>query len=175
MKSLLHLLLFIKLFHFILEVNSKSISVNNENDLINGFSNNKSVDELTIIINNGILNISNDINLNNNNIKKLIITGESKDNSILNFNNINNGFTFGKSINEIKLNKISIKGCLKFINNINIEIDDVNINGTLDFNNQCSNDQCTNDQSIYINKLDFYSETSSKDYCINLFGNVKYI
>ncbi|OUM59146.1 hypothetical protein PIROE2DRAFT_15404, partial [Piromyces sp. E2] len=98
---------------------------------------------------------------------------ESKDYSILNFSNINNGFIFGNSIKEIELSKISINGNLKFMNNNKVEIGNVNINGILDFNSQCFDDQCIDDQSIIINNLNFHSKTESKEYCINLFGNVK--
>ncbi|OUM59143.1 hypothetical protein PIROE2DRAFT_15401 [Piromyces sp. E2] len=150
-----------------------NIKMTKEDDIINGYLNNKNNAELIINIKNGDLIITNNINLNNNNIKKLKIIGESKDYSILNFSNINNGFIFGNSIKEIELSKISINGNLKFMNNNKVEIGNVNINGILDFNSQCFDDQCIDDQSIIINNLNFHSKTESKEYCINLFGNVK--
>jgi len=135
-------------------------------------SKNESINDLTLIIGNGIIDIAKNITLNNK-IHNLIIIGDSKDNSTLNFNTLNTDFIFVKSVNKIKLNKITIKGSLKFFNNIEVEIDDVNIYGTLTFNNQCSSTKCTENQSININNLNFYSETDSNEYCINLFGNVK--
>ncbi|ORX49720.1 hypothetical protein BCR36DRAFT_353422 [Piromyces finnis] len=67
-----------------------------------------------------------------------------------------------------------IKGNLKFKNNMEVDIDNVLIMGTLDFNNQCFNDQCIKNQSININNIIFNAEAEidSKEYCINLFGNV---
>jgi len=149
----------------IIEVYSKEISINNEDQLLEVLKTNDDINELIITISDISIDFENEIKLNNK-IEKLSIKGISKELSILNFKNITSGFIFDNSIKNVFINNITIKGYLEFNNNSNIDIDNVIINGSTDF---ISN---KNSPLVNINELQFYGLSDGREYCINLQGNI---
>lgn len=148
------------------ECQSIEININNENELITNLNYNTK-DSITLIINDYSLNILGNIEPNTN-IKKLYIIGNSKESSVLSFENNINGFIFKNTIQEITLQKISINGNLRFNNIQKIKLQDVILNGAINFS-----DNCINNESIEIDNLTYNPSYNLKSNCIELYGNVK--
>ncbi|ORX75340.1 hypothetical protein BCR32DRAFT_285275 [Anaeromyces robustus] len=168
--NLLHFGIFIIIINsIIINVNSNVISIKNENDLINSFKSDNSIDTLVIKVNRNI-EILQDIEIKDCNYNKVSISGNSVDTSILDFRNNYLGFIFNnKNITEISINKVTIKGNLFFKNyDYKITISNSVIKGGIDLYNSNS----TNNSSITFNKVEYYGGTNNKDNCMNLYGNV---
>eukprot|EP00833_Pecoramyces_ruminatium_P002513 jgi/Orpsp1_1/1176545/evm.model.c7180000058021.1 len=173
-------------FYLFITVYSVTVTINDEEELLNAINKNKSATELEIKINNNSIDIVNGIIIEND-IKKLTIKGTSKNSSILKFNDYDVGFLFN-TIPEVNISHLTIHGNLHFIKNRNIVIEDVNLFGALNIDK-------TFDQNIYesLNSQDkyytYYAENldlevkikefnynvlgkNEKENCINLYGNV---
>jgi len=173
-----------------INVSGKTISVSNEKELINSFvyANNNSTNELLININNVNIDIFNTINVESS-INKLYVIGSSKENSILNFKNINHGLIitnlFNNEIQEFNIVNVTINGHLEIRKGININFDNVNINGSLDFDKLFEFtwegvsweeymlfwDNYI-DRYINLNQLTFYAISEERENCVNLYGHV---
>lgn len=156
---------FIIIFH-IIAVNSLEITVNNEDELISNINSNKD-NTLIINIKNININVSKKIEINKN-IKKISIMGTSKNTSILNFDDITNGFIFNSFIQEITFNELTIYGHLEFNNVKNVILKNTILNGSINTNNECSNNEM-----IQMNSFTFNALVNPENTCIKLYGNVK--
>ncbi|KAG4094051.1 hypothetical protein H8356DRAFT_1401743 [Neocallimastix lanati (nom. inval.)] len=170
LKLLLNFVVF-NIFHYILIINSTIINVNNEDDLINGFNNNLE-DILTINIKNTNLKITNDSiidNINKTTLKKIIINGVSKEDSILILDNSINKLIFNnENIKEIHINKLTIYGFLDFVKYQEVILENVVLYGRLNFNNYKESNKL-----IDISNFQYYDKLNIKtNNCIDLYGNV---
>jgi len=170
LKLLLNFVVF-NIFHYILIINSTIINVNNEDDLINGFNNNLE-DILTINIKNTNLKITNNSiidNINKNTLKKIIINGVAKEDSILILDNSINKLIFNnENIKEIHINKLTIYGFLDFVKYQEVILENVVLYGRLNFNNYKESNKL-----IDISNFQYYDKLNIKtNNCIDLYGNV---
>ncbi|OUM56181.1 hypothetical protein PIROE2DRAFT_19329 [Piromyces sp. E2] len=150
----------------VLNVNSIQISVNNEKDILDNLNSQKNDDIIFNILNISV-NLLNQIDISNEYIEKISIIGNSKENSSINFTNNSNGFIFNSHLKEIYLKKITISGHLQFNNIKKVIIEDVILNGTIDFKPNCNNDE-----TVEINNFWYNPASNTKSSCIRLFGNV---
>ena len=171
-------------------VSGETISVSNEKELKESLdhTNNNTISELYININDVNIDIFNTINVESS-LEKLYIIGSSKEKSILNFNNINHGLIFKNLFNdefqEFKFINLTINGHLEIKKGININFDNVNLNGSLDFDKLYTFSWETVeweefmlfwdnyiDRFINLNYFTFYAMSEERENCINLYGNV---
>ncbi|OUM57601.1 hypothetical protein PIROE2DRAFT_17362 [Piromyces sp. E2] len=147
-------------------VHPNKIYINNKDELLNELKKNESVDELILTVPDIVIEFENELKLKNK-IKIISIKGISKELSILNFKNITSGFIFDNLVEKINLSDLTIKGYLGFNNNIKVEINNVILNGSVDFKNDNNNNHAFNIDNFY-----FYGLSDKKENCINLYGNV---
>ncbi|ORX42621.1 hypothetical protein BCR36DRAFT_306403, partial [Piromyces finnis] len=172
-------------------INTTKVSVNNKNDLINGFSkaNNNNLSELIININDVTLDLTENIKVDSS-VEKLHIIGKSKEKSVLNFSDIGNGIILTnllyKTTQEIKFTNLTITGRLEFYSIVNVELEDVIINGSFLFDKSnnyiwdSGSDSSYNaeymeknlDVTITLKRILYNAYTNTAYRCINLFGNV---
>ncbi|KAL6605508.1 hypothetical protein U3516DRAFT_30505 [Neocallimastix sp. 'constans'] len=163
----LYLISLLILICSIIIVDSTEIIIENENDLINSINDASGKNEIIFNVNDKEIEIFNNIQINN--IKKISITGKSKDTSSLKFNDISNGLFFN-NVNSIEFFNLTIDGYLYFESIRNLNIEDVNINGAIDFHETKENLSL----NILINHLIYHAVISEKKYnCINIYGLVE--
>ncbi|ORX53773.1 hypothetical protein BCR36DRAFT_284080 [Piromyces finnis] len=133
--------------------------VKDEKDLLKIISSNIKILEINV---ENEINITNNINVNS--FEKVIISGGSTENSILNFLNLSHYLHFDNGVKEIQLNSLSIRGNLYFHDNLKINIQNVHLTGNINSKFDIRNE--------YINISNFKYESSSNesDNCINLRG-----
>ncbi|ORX53779.1 hypothetical protein BCR36DRAFT_396467 [Piromyces finnis] len=133
--------------------------VKDEKDLLNIISSNIKILEINV---ENEINITNNINVNS--FEKVIISGGSTENSILNFLDLSHYLYFDNGVKEIQLNNLSIRGNLYFHDNLKINIQNVHLTGNINSKFDIRNE--------YINISNFKYESSSNesDNCINLRG-----
>jgi len=134
--------------------------IQNESDLISSLSEEK--EKVTLSINSKI-DVTEEIEINKS-IKKLSFIGNSLDHSKL---YLSFPLYFKSSLEEIEITNININGTLVFNNNKNITFNSVNLNGYIDSN---FDKKTTTD--IKISKLIYKPTGDLVRNCINLSGNV---
>ncbi|OUM69446.1 hypothetical protein PIROE2DRAFT_2532 [Piromyces sp. E2] len=129
---------------------------------------NATSDSLIINIINSNIELSKEISINNN-LKKVSFIGDSKESSIITFNDISLGFSFYNSLQEIKFKNITLYGILRFTHINNVEFDNVILNGSF-----ISASNSLNNDTLKFNNLIFTSVRNSKiQFCFRLYGNQK--
>jgi len=134
--------------------------VQNEDDIINNLS--KNVNEIILDINSKI-DITKEITINNS-IKKLSFFGNPLEHSEL---KLNFPLNFESNLEKIEIKNININGTLVFNNNKEIIFNTVNLNGYIN-----SNFDKKNAAKINISKLTYRPTGDVIRNCINLSGDV---
>eukprot|EP00833_Pecoramyces_ruminatium_P017545 jgi/Orpsp1_1/1191577/evm.model.d7180000087121.1 len=162
-------------------INTTTISVKDETELNNGFTkaNNKKLSELIIKINENTIELNERIEINCS-VKKLKIIGNSKDKSILKFNDYNKRLVFinsnYNSTQEIIFANLTIYGRTELYNVVNVKMEDISIYGSLYIDNGKSSGEYYDENYISKN-LDVTITITRLLYMvlyrsINLIGNV---
>ncbi|OUM57359.1 hypothetical protein PIROE2DRAFT_17690, partial [Piromyces sp. E2] len=146
-------------------VSATQITIKNENDLYDSFT--QSTDTLTLKIDQQKIDIGKPIKITNT-IEKLSIIGSSKDTSILNFNYILNGFNFTNSVKNIEINNVTINGKLEFNNNQSVKFENSVLNGNIE-----SRSGNKNNELIIMNNFSYNCMAPYIYYCIRLHGSLE--
>ena len=139
-----------------------SETVNNESDFRNLVLNDKN--EIEINLQNKIY-ITNNLNITKS-IQKISIIGNSKENSGIDFNNIQQQIYFGENVKEIEIKNLSITGNIYFDDIKKISIHNVAIYGNIN-SNFIENDY------VKLSNVTYISSSFLTENCINLSGNVE--
>jgi len=166
-NRIIHFIIYIILWNSCLNlINAITITVKDETELLNNLKNTSNDNELILNLKDKTFVFLDKISVKSS-MKKIHIIGTSKENTILQFKNITNGFIFTSSLNsnfqEIKFSNISIKGYLQFNNDINVILENAIIDGSIDTNKS---------HKVTIKKIIFNGLTDSKISGLNLYGNV---
>ncbi|ORX84042.1 hypothetical protein BCR32DRAFT_242928 [Anaeromyces robustus] len=156
--------IYIILLFFLLSLANSKVTktVENENELKSALS--SSENELTIKINTKII-LNSDIVIDKK-FEKLSFIGTSVDTSSIQFSNLTHQIYFKENVQEIEIFYISIFGNIRFENNVDISIDEVNLYGSIDSNFESKSNL------IEISNFNYYPSSIYRDNCINLEGNV---
>lgn len=147
-------------------MNSIEVFIQNEKQLIENL-NNELIDSLIINISDINIEIFDNLEINNE-LKSLTFQGVSKELSILELNDISNNIIFNYNVKEININNITIKGQIIINNENNVVFNNTILYGGLDtFSGRI------NGENILMNDFTFYSLSSKKSNCINMYGNAK--
>jgi len=170
-------------------INTSTVIVNNEDELKNTLSylNNTSTDELIINVNNVKIDLLENFQIEGS-VGKLSIIGKSKNSSILNFEDTNNGIIYTNLVydktQEIKFANITIRGHLELYRIVNVIFEDVNIDGSILFDKEFNyiwGDYISNGSEYLMNIVDITISMSKmiynaigykNEYCIRLIGDV---
>lgn len=110
--------------------------------------------------------MQNQININNH-INDITIIGSSKENSIINFDDISSGIKFDNNVKKIKLINLTLYGSLQFEGVASIEIENVILYGALEAKKR--NDEY--DDTLKLTDFIFYGKNRINDIeaCMSLF------